>query len=89
MLEALGYGTYAPEYLPKYRCVVNTAPGVILSAGELSRLRPDCYLLELASGTFLPVERTESGRGLPGKKKPEASGRLIAQTVARHLKGAL
>lgn len=89
MLEALGYGRYAPEDLPKYRCVVNTVPALILSAGELSRLRPDCYLLELASGAFLPAERTESGRGLPGKKKPEASGRLIAQTVARHLKGAL
>ena len=89
MLEALGYGTYAPEYLPNNRCVVNTAPAVNLSSRELSQLRPDCYLLELASGTFLPAECTESGRGLPGKKKPEASGHLIAQTVARHLKGAL
>lgn len=89
MLEALGYHRYLPQHLSMYRCVVNTAPAVILSARELSQLRPDCYLLELASGTFLPAERTESGRGLPGKKKPEASGRLIAQTVARHLKGAL
>ena len=87
MLQTLGYIPYRRRDLPDYQAIVNTIPAVVLTEQEISERHPTCYLLELASGQFLPAEQTEQGRALPGRKKPEASGRLIAQTVARILKG--
>lgn len=89
LLLALGYSPYRRSDLPEYHAVINTIPAVVLTEQDLLSVRPSCYLLELASGHFLLSDRAESGRGLPGKKKPNASGRLIAQTAARILKGAL
>lgn len=87
MLNAMGYHPFRSEDLPTFRCIVNTAPAPILTEDDMSHVNPSCYLLELASGTYLPEGHVTQGRGLPGKCKPEASGTLIARTVARYLKG--
>ncbi len=85
MAAALGCIPFEAQNLPSYRCIVNTAPAEILSEEDLKKIRPDCFLLELASGKYLPHERVTPGRGLPGKYKPEASGKLIAKTLCKYL----
>ena len=87
MLLALHYKLYHPNDLPKYRCIVNTATAPILTEDNISYVNPSCYLLDLASSKFIPGETVVHGRGLPGKCKPEASGKLIAHTVAQYLQG--
>lgn len=87
MATALGCIPFESQNLSKYRCIVNTAPAEILSEDDLKKVRPDCFLLELASGKYLPHERVTQGRGLPGKCKPEASGKLIAETLCKYLQG--
>lgn len=87
MLAALGYSPFESRNLSTYRCIVNTVPAEVLSADNWKKVRPDCYLLELASQKFIPHERVVHGRGLPGKCKPEASGKLIAKTVCKYLQG--
>lgn len=87
MLNALGYSLFRTEDLSKYCCIVNTATAPILNENDVSYVNPNCYLLELASKKYIPGDRVVHGRGLPGKCKPEASGELIAKTVAQYLQG--
>lgn len=87
MLHALGYDLFSPNDLPKYHCIVNTATAPILDDNDISYVNPNCYLLDLASKKYIPGDRVVHGRGLPGKCKPEASGELIAKTVANYLQG--
>lgn len=93
MLRALGYRYATREeltrYLPRYHCIVNTVPAAILSEEEGRRMRPGCIRLELASGVNLPGSDILTAHGLPGKCKPDASGTLIAKTIAYHLGGSL
>ena len=91
MLRALGY-RYVTEgelgrSLGRYHCVINTVPAAVLEDGR--GFRADCIKLELASGVWLPGEDVIVAHGLPGKYKPEASGALIARTVAYHLGGSV
>lgn len=89
MLAALRYPAISPEMLPsqlrRFRCIVNTVPATVLSSAE--GIAPGCLKVDLASGVFLPGENVISARGLPGKCKPESSGKLIARSVLRYLKG--
>ncbi len=91
MLRALGYHPVTLEelqrMLPKFRCIVNTAPAPVLTAEDAMALRSDCYKLDLASVLSIPGENVVHARGLPGRCKPEASGLLIGQCVAEHLEG--
>lgn len=83
MLTALGYKAVSvSEIQPEqYRAIINTAPAPVLERdGEYIQI-------DLASRQGLAGETVIWARGLPGKMLPEASGRLIAQGVLRHLKG--
>ena len=73
--------------LSRYHCIVNTIPAPVLTEAEPTR--PGCLKLELASGIWLPGEDVTLAHGLPGKYKPEASGALIAKTIAKYLGGTL
>lgn len=92
MLRALGYRPITAGELPglvnRFRCVVNTAPAPILSEQDAKRLRPDCFRLDLASVRSIPGPGVLHAKGLPGKYKPESSGRLIARTILYHIGGA-
>lgn len=77
MLGALGYDA-AEANADGYRCVINTAPAPILDACD-----PGCVKLDLASVKGLPGEDVIHARGLPGRYKPAASGRLIADAIMR------
>lgn len=79
------------DVLPFADIVFNTVPSVLFGEKELSRLRRDSLLIDLAS---LPggvdteaAERlgvnTIHALGLPGKYSPEAAGRIIFETVMR------
>ena len=61
----------------------------MLTDADARTIHPDCLKLELASGIWLPGEDVVLAHGLPGKCKPEASGTLIAKTIAYHLGGTL
>lgn len=93
MLRALGYHYTDRENLSRglsrYQCIINTVPAEILTHEEVSRVRPGCLKLELASGIWLPGEDVVLAHGLPAKYKPEASGALIARTILYHLGGKL
>lgn len=93
MLRALGY-RYADRQelrrsLSRYHCILNTVPAPVLSEEEAGTFRSDALKLELASGFWLPGKNVVDAHGLPGICKPEASGALIAKTVAYHLGGIL
>lgn len=91
MLRALGYHPVTeeelPSLLPRFRCVVNTAPAPILSAEQGNLLRPDCCKLDLASVRSIPGAGVIHARGLPAKYKPESAGSLIARTILYHIGG--
>ena len=91
LLRSLGYRPITaeelPQSLPKFRCVVNTAPAPILTEEDGKRLRPDCFKLDLASIRSIPGDGVLHARGLPGKYKPESSGKLIARTILYHVGG--
>lgn len=91
MLRALSYQPIAPDELrralPRFRCIVNTAPAPILTEEDIPLLRPDCFKMDLASILSIPGEGVLHARGLPGKCKSEASGELIAKTILYHLQG--
>ena len=93
MLQALGYRYISREdlgrTLSRFHCVINTVPAAVLTEPEARSIRPDCLKLELASGIWLPGEDVVPAHGLPGKCKPDASGALIAKTIAYHLGGRL
>lgn len=85
MAKALGYGAENPEKigagLQRYRVIFNTAPAHVFD--DLRCCRGDCIKIDLASIRGLPGDDVIWARGLPGRDAPEASGRLIAQTVLR------
>ena len=91
LLRALGYRYATREELgrslSRYHSIVNTIPAPVLTEAEPTR--PGCLKLELASGIWLPGEDVTLAHGLPGKYKPEASGALIAKTIAKYLGGTL
>lgn len=93
MLRSLSYTPITDarleEALPRFRCIVNTAPASILTPEQSNLIRSDCFCLDLASVKSIPGENVLHARGLPGRYKPESSGKLIAETVLRHTGGAL
>ena len=91
LLKALSYRPITLEQLreelPRFRCIVNTIPAPVLTAADMACVSASCFKMDLASVLSLPGDGVLHARGLPGRCKPEASGALIAETVARYLKG--
>ncbi|MBR2047851.1 MAG: hypothetical protein IJ960_04560 [Oscillospiraceae bacterium] len=89
LLRSLGYRPIGWEgladHIPEYRCVINTIPAQVLSDEDARRLRGDCFRLDLASVRSIPGEGVLHARGLPGKYKPESTGKLIARTILHDL----
>ena len=87
MAEALGYRTVDTgrirESISRYRLILNTVPASVLGRDEISLCCPDCLKVELASVPGMEGDNIVSARGLPGKYRPEASGKLIADTMLR------
>ena len=77
--------------LAVYDAVVNTVPAPVICDVQLSAIRPDAALLELASlpGGFCPAAAERAGylaaRGLPGVYAPEAAAAVIRRTIFREL----
>ncbi len=85
MLAALGYGVWDsnPQSLCTYRVIYNTAPTMLLPEESVRFCQPNCLKIDLASEKGIAGEDVIWARGLPGKDAPEASGKLIAETVLR------
>ena len=88
LLEALGIRCLPVEALPeeagRYSCIINTVPAALI--GPQVPLHPDCFLMELASGQFLPGPEVLEARGLPGRMKPRSSGKVMAACLIEELK---
>lgn len=86
MAAALGYDTMEPSWdVSCFRMIINTAPAMVIGEEQMTRCRPDCMKLDLASVQGLSGRDVIWARGLPGKDAPESSGKLIADTVIRLL----
>ena len=89
MAAALGWNAVdipeIPEILPDIRLLFNTAPAPVLDARILDKYRK-CVKIDLASIPGLEGCDIIYARGLPGQYAPESSGKLIAETILRHLK---
>ena len=87
MLSALGYTAVTLEQcrarMAHYKCIINTAPAAILTQEDLERAPKGCVKLDLASVLGLSGPDVLHARGLPGKYKAEASGKLIARAILR------
>lgn len=85
MLEALGYNAVPMPHLPQaaQKCCLlyNTVPAPVLDTLGLS-----CVAIDLASVPGLTGSNVIQARGLPGKMAPEATGRLMGETIVRLLK---
>lgn len=85
MVHALGYYAIPIDEIPStsknVRVVFNTVPAPIPQPGDF------CLKIDLASTDGLQGSDILHARGLPGKMAPESTGKLMAQTILRLLKG--
>ena len=63
---------------PDAEFILNTIPAMVLK-----QVPSDSVAIELASKAGMAGENIISARGLPGKMRPEESGKLIAETFMR------
>ena len=79
MIEALGYQAMPLWALkPEAELIINTIPSMVLP-----QIPDHCYAIELASKPGMAGDHIISALGLPGKLRPAASGKLIADTFIR------
>lgn len=89
--EAASFGFSAalpeiqPDRLKEFLIIFNTAPAVTIS-GKLAEMCESSLKIDLASAPGIEAADVIQARGLPGIHVPESSGRLIADTVLRHLR---
>lgn len=77
------------EKLGEYDVVINTVPAVLLDRDRLSKLSPDCLVIDLASKPGGVDYDTANDLGvkviwalsLPGKVAPVSAGEIIASTI--------
>ena len=93
LAESLGLRSVAIDRLgqiaPAFDTVVNTVPAPVLSEAVLARLRPQSFIVDLASrpgGTDFDAARRLGHRAihalsLPAACAPETAGEAVAQTV--------
>lgn len=73
--------------------IINTVPALIITEKEILKMKPNVYLMDLAS---LPggIEKTaaekhkiehEQALGLPGKFYPEKAGMILAERILKEL----
>ena len=79
LIEVLGYHAIPLSDLKaESEFIINTIPSMVLP-----KVPDQCYAIELASKPGMVGENIISARGLPGKMRPEESGKLIAETFIR------
>ena len=85
LISALGYNAIPfskiGPHLPRYHIIFNTVPIMILPEALSNQCCKDCIKIDLASSPGIGGSNVVTARGLPGKLAPEASGRLIANSV--------
>ncbi len=77
--------------LAQYDCIFNTVPAPVLRAEHLAALRPDCLIVDLASGSggldadVPPRLHYIHALGLPGKTAPKTAAELLKSMIVRTL----
>ena len=87
-LRSAETGVYS-EGLSHYDFIINTVPAPVLNRAQLSAVKKDCILLELASapGGFSPTDCDSlglhliHGPGLPGRFSPKTAGLLYGESL--------
>lgn len=78
------------EYMsPSFDCLINTVPTKVISAHEISKINPECLLIEAASKPygidFAAADRhglrTIIAGSLPGKTSPLTAAKIIYETI--------
>lgn len=80
-----------------YDVIYNTVPHPVFNEQELSALRQNALIIDLASfpgGVDKHIAKAKGinliiARGLPAKYSPEAAGKVVAQTVDKMIKGVI
>lgn len=95
--EALGFNTYSTENfeenLLKYQVIVNTAPEMVMTENNISRLYKECVLFDIASAPGgIDWKFSEKAGiaafqclGLPAKAAPKTAGEVIAKDVLNYI----
>lgn len=98
LAAAMGFGEASPETgcdaLTDFDIVINTAPAPVLSEAQLRAVRPDCFVLELASAPGgIDADTAEKcgfryavAPGLPGRYAPRSAAKLIRDAVMNIVK---
>ena len=77
--------------LAQYDCIFNTVPAPVLREEHLRALRPDCLVIDLASGcgglteNAPPDLRCIRALGLPGKCAPKTAAEVLKTMILRTL----
>lgn len=80
-----------------YDVIYNTVPHPVFNEQELSAVRQNALIIDLASfpgGVDKHIAKAKGinliiARGLPAKYSPEAAGKVVAQTVDKMIKGVI
>lgn len=92
-IEACGYKPVhlrdMERYVTDMHVIVNTVPHLLITADILDKIRPDCYLLDLASKPggidFEHAKKlgfkTDWALSLPGKVAPVTAAEIIKKTI--------
>lgn len=89
-LRADRTGSYLHD-LAQYDCIFNTVPAPVLREEHLRTLRPDCLLIDLASGSgglaenAPPALRYIHALGLPGRCAPKTAAEALKTMILRTL----
>ena len=89
-LRADRTGSYLHD-LAQYDCIFNTVPAPVLRSEHLRALRPDCLLIDLASGSGGLAENAPPALhyihalGLPGRCAPKSAAEALKTMILRTL----
>jgi dipicolinate synthase subunit A len=75
--------------LARYDCIFNTVPAPVLSADDFAAMRPDCLVIDLASGRGGADERGVPAGGPVYLRAPGLPGKAAPATAAEYLKNAV
>ena len=84
-----GYISSLSDTTEAFDVLINTVPAKIIGKNQLSRLNPDCLVIELASAPFgidfqvakeLAIDVIKAS-SLPGKVAPKTAGEIIGRSI--------
>lgn len=93
-MERKDFSSLTEEY-HDFDALINTVPTKVLSTAQLSKLNPECVLVEVASAPFgidfqaakERALRVVKASSLPGKVAPKTAGEIIGRSIIPIIRG--